>query len=110
MPVDGFSWLASAWIEIPTLTGLQQMRLQRGRNLYRLRGQGLPLERRGTDRGDFLVTVSPSFPDSLSAAQRALLEQLAKSPARDDTTAPMQAWLRKVKAWERSRPAAPEPP
>jgi hypothetical protein len=29
MPVDGFAWIASAWIDVPTLTGLQQMRLQR---------------------------------------------------------------------------------
>jgi molecular chaperone DnaJ len=99
MPVDGFSWLASAWIDVPTLTGLQQMRLQRGRHMYRLREQGLPLERNGTRRGDFIVTVAPAFPDVLSEAQQALLDQLARSSG--DPGGELQAWRRNLQAWER---------
>jgi molecular chaperone DnaJ len=75
--VDGFAWIASAWIDVPTLTGLQQMRLQRERHVYRLRGQGLPRERRGIARGDYLVSVVPTFPDVLSIQQEVLLDQLA---------------------------------
>jgi molecular chaperone DnaJ len=107
MPVDGFAWIASAWIDVPTLTGLQQMRLQRGRHLYRLRGQGLPLERRGTARGDYLVTVVPTFPDVLSVQQEALLDQLASSSVTTDGQAaagPIHAWRRTVHAWDRTRP------
>lgn len=107
MPVDGFAWIANAWIDVPTLTGLQEMRLQRGRHVYRLRGQGLPLERRGTARGDYLVTVVPTFPDVLSIQQQALLDQLACSSVTTDGQAaagPIRAWRRTVHAWDRSRP------
>lgn len=111
MPVDGFAWIASAWIEVPTLTGLQQMRLRRGRQVYRLRGQGLPLERRSTTRGDYLVTVQPSFPEVLSDTQEKLLAQLASSSDSANpqgAAAPLRTWQRSVQAWEsaRSRDAA----
>jgi molecular chaperone DnaJ len=107
MPVDGFAWIAGAWIEVPTLTGLQQMRLQRGRHVYRLRGQGLPLERRGSARGDFLVTVVPTFPDLLSVEQQTLLDRLASSSLTADEPAAagaIRAWRRTVQVWDRSRP------
>lgn len=110
MPVDGFAWLAGAWIEVPTLTGLQQMRLHRGRHVYRLRGQGMPLERRGAARGDYVVTVVPGFPDTLSKAQQALLEQLSGlSEDEGGAASAVQGWRRKLRAWEReiSANAAP---
>ncbi|TMH02195.1 MAG: molecular chaperone DnaJ [Betaproteobacteria bacterium] len=106
MPVDGFAWIAGAWIDVPTLTGLQQMRLQRGRHVYRLRGQGLPLERRSTARGDYLVSVVPTFPDVLSVQQEALLDQLASSSVATDghsAAGPVRAWRRAVHTWDRSR-------
>jgi molecular chaperone DnaJ len=109
MPVDGFAWLAGAWIDVPTLTGVQQMRLQRGRHVYRLREQGLPLERRGTLRGDFIVTVVPAFPDTLSDEQQALLDKLARSSGRHDGEAaagPIHAWRCRLQAWDRRRTAA----
>ena len=109
MPVDGFAWIADAWVDVPTLTGLHKMRLKRGRHVYRLRGQGLPLERRGTERGDYLVTVVPTFPDDLSDRQQALLEQLASASSHTachDAKGPMRAWQGKVQAWERRRPRA----
>jgi molecular chaperone DnaJ len=104
MPVDGFSWLAGAWIDVPTLSGMQQMRLQRGRHLYRLRGQGLPMQRGDERRGDFIVKVAPAFPEALSDEQQALLDQLAKASGRSDAAGPVRAWRRTVQAWDRKRP------
>ncbi len=99
MPVDGFAWVANRWIDVPTLKGLHQMRLQRGCHAYRLRGQGFPLAGRG-EAGDFIVTVVPVFPSTLSADQEALLDQLMATGGDDG---PMQAWRGKVRAWERTR-------
>jgi molecular chaperone DnaJ len=112
MPVDGFAWMAGAWIDVPTLTGLQHMRLRRGCLVYRLRGQGLPLERRGTVRGDYLVTVVPTFPDVLSVEQETLLDRLASLSAGAQEQADAGAigtWRQTVQAWDRSRPRAAAP-
>jgi molecular chaperone DnaJ len=100
--VDGFAWIASAWIDVPTLTGLQQMRLQRGRHVYRLRGQGLPRERRGIARGDYLVSVVPTFPDVLSIQQEVLLDQLASSSViPDGKSAAGPVGARRRRCWTR---------
>lgn len=97
MPVDGFAWMTNRWVDVPTLTGMQQMRLQRGHHVYRLRGQGFPSERRG-ERGDFVVTVVPTFPESLSAEQEALLDRLSAASA-----GPLRTWQRTLRAWDRGR-------
>lgn len=106
MPVDGFAWIAEGWIDVPTLTGLHQMRLRRGRHVYRLRGQGLPLPQRGTARGDCVVTVVPTFPESLSALQQSLLAQLVASADTQATDGPLHAWQATLRAWDHSRPKA----
>jgi molecular chaperone DnaJ len=98
MPVDGFAWMTNRWVEVPTLSGVQQMRLKRGHNVYRLRGQGFPSERLGA-RADYVVTVVPTFPESLSAEQEALLDQLSAT-----TTGPLSTWRRTLQAWDRGRP------
>jgi molecular chaperone DnaJ len=105
MPVDGFAWLAESWIDVPTLGGLQHMRLRRGRHVYRLRGQGWPLAHDGTDRGDLIVTVTPTFPDRPAPHQQALLEQLAALSTPQDAKATRE-WDRTLKAWTKARPAA----
>jgi molecular chaperone DnaJ len=97
MPVDGFAWMASRWIDVPTLTGVQRMRLRRDHHVYRLRGQGFPCER-GGPRGDYVVTVVPTFPESLSAEQEALLDRLIATPA-----GPVRTWHRTLQAWDRGR-------
>ena len=99
MPVNGFAWMANRWVDVPTLTGVQQMRLKRGHHVYRLRGQGFPLERRG-ERGDYEVTVVPTFPDSLNAQQEALLDQLIAT--RSGT---LSTWHDTLQAWGRTRAA-----
>jgi molecular chaperone DnaJ len=101
MPVDGFAWMASRWVDVPTLTGVQQMRLQRGHHVYRLRGHGFPSERGGA-RGDYVVTVVPSFPSSPSAEQEALLDRLIATP-----TEPVRTWHRTLQAWDRGRRKRP---
>lgn len=106
MPVDGFAWIASRWIEVPTLTGLHRMRLQRGHHAYRLRGQGFPVERRG-EPGDYIVTVVPTFPPSLSTEQEALLDRLM---AAGGDAGPVRDWKRKVRAWESIRKRIQTPP
>ena len=101
MPVDGFAWMTNRWVEVPTLSGVQQMRLKRGHHVYRLRGQGFPSGRLGA-RGDYVVTVVPAFPESLSAEQEALLDQLSATTS----TGPLGTWQRKLRAWDRGRPRA----
>jgi molecular chaperone DnaJ len=96
MPVNGFAWIAGCWIDVPTLTGRQKLRLRRGHHAYRLRAQGFPVERRG-ERGDYIVSVLPTFPTSLSAEQEALLDRLA---AEDGGNELSRAWERKMMAWE----------
>lgn len=97
MPVDGFAWMANQWVDVPTLSGLQRMRLKRGHHVYRLRGQGFPSERLGA-RADYMLTVVPTFPESLSAEQEALLDQLGAL-----STGPVRTWQRALKAWDRGR-------
>jgi molecular chaperone DnaJ len=103
MPVDGFAWLADAWIEVPTLGGLQQMRLRRGRHVYRLRGQGMPLDRRGHSRGDFVITVTPTFPETLSPRQQDLLAQLAAIADERKAGAALRGWRETLQAWSHRR-------
>jgi molecular chaperone DnaJ len=104
MPVDGFAWMTDRWVDVPTLSGVQQMRLKRGHHVYRLRGQGYPCERRGV-RGDYVVTVVPNFPESLSAEQEALIERLSAMP-----TGPLRTWKRTLQAWDRGRHKTPSAP
>jgi len=105
MPVDGFAWLAEAWIAVPTLGGMQQMRLRRGRRVYRLRGQGWPLKHDGPERGDHVITVVPTFPDAPNADQQALLEQLA-ALADAGSSAATREWDATLRAWEQGRTKA----
>ncbi len=66
MPVDGFAWMAERWIEVPTPRGLQQMKLRRSAQCYRIKGAGLPWQD-GAAAGDCIVTVMPLFPEALHA-------------------------------------------
>lgn len=101
-PVDGFAWLAQQWIDVPAPSGLQQMRLRRGRLVYRLPGQGLPLERGSSQRGAYVVTVVPTFPDLPDAEQQALLERLA-AISNTQPPAALRQWRQRLQAWERGR-------
>lgn len=103
-PVDGFAWLAQRWVEIPAPTGLQQLRLRRGRLVYRLPGLGLPLQRGAGPLGDYVVTVAPTFPDQPDAEQQALLDRLAAIA--DAQPAPLlRDWRQRLRAWDHARSA-----
>ena len=101
MPVNGYAWMASRWVEVPTPDGLQQMRLNRDALVYRLGGQGFPATPRGP-RGDYMVKVVPVFPAEGDAAQEALLDKLIASSTRTaaaDRTQPLGKWQRSMKRW-----------
>jgi molecular chaperone DnaJ len=68
-------------IRIPTLNGDVELRIPPGTQpgkTFRLRNRGIP-HLRGSGTGDQLVTVSVQIPTWLSAEQRELFEQLAKT-------------------------------
>jgi molecular chaperone DnaJ len=57
------------------------------------------VERRG-ERGDYIVSVVPTFPSSLSPEQEALLDRLMAAGGRNET---LLAWERQVRSWEHGR-------
>ena len=101
MPVNGYAWMAGRWVDVPTPTGLQQMRLNRDAVVYRLAGQGFPNTPRGA-RGDYIVKVLPVFAAQDDPASAALLDQLIASSSRAveaDTAQPFGQWQRSLKRW-----------
>jgi molecular chaperone DnaJ len=105
VPVDGYAWMGNAWVEVPTPSGLQAMRLRREHRSYRLRGQGFPRERRG-ERADLLVEIRPCFPDEPSAAQQALLDRLVAEGAASPQQ-PLADWQDRLRDWAARRPSPP---
>lgn len=102
VPVDGFAWMAERWIEVPTPSGPQQMRLRRGFQVYRIKGEGLPSGPAG-ERADCRVTVVPLFPEELNKDQLALVEKLVATntgTARGAPGARMAAWKETVARWQ----------
>ncbi len=103
MPVDGYAWTANRWVEVPVPGGLQQMRLNRNSLVYRLRGQGFPIETRGP-RGDYLVTVVPTFHDTEDAAMKKLVDRLidASTKAADaDPNSHLGQWRLRLNGWRK---------
>jgi molecular chaperone DnaJ len=101
MPVNGYAWMTGRWVEVPTPTGMQQMRLNHNALAYRLGGQGFPTSLRGP-RGDYFVKVFPAFPAQNDPTQEAILDQLiAKSNAalQADRSQPLGQWHRRLKRW-----------
>ena len=103
LPVNGFAWAAGRAVTVPTLTGLQNLALQRDVLTYTLPGQGFPVARRGA-RGDQIISVQPIFPDRLSTDQQILLDQLVAATSGAGSPAaghPLRAWQQTLQAWER---------
>jgi molecular chaperone DnaJ len=108
LPVDGFAWIANRWTEVPTPSGLQQMRLRRGYHTYRIKGQGFP----GADgeRADCMVTVVPLFPEEFSKPQEAQIDKLIAGNTRGSGTRAhqrMASWQLAVKEWAAALPEQP---
>lgn len=108
LPVDGFAWVANRWIEVPTPSGLQQMRLSRGHLAYRIKGQGFPAASQRTGkRADCIVTVVPQFPQTFDAAQEAQIDRLIETNTGCVGTAAskqVSAWDDLVDAWQARLP------
>jgi molecular chaperone DnaJ len=82
--VIGFPQAAlGAVLEIATLDGPIKMRVPEGTQpgqVFRIRGRGIPQTSGKTSpRGDHLVTIQIAVPTTLTARQRALIEELAQS-------------------------------
>ena len=107
MPVNGYAWMAGRWVEVPTPDGLQQMRLNREALVYRLRGQGFPAVPRGP-RGDYLVRVTPVFPEQDDPAQEALLDQLIDhaNQSAEGGAGPLGQWAQRMGAWSAGQQGA----
>ncbi len=68
-------------VEVPTVDGPEKLRIPPGTQpgkVLRMRNKGVPFVR-GSGRGDELVIVNVEIPKHLSAEQRRLFEELAKS-------------------------------
>ena len=106
LPVDGFAWVANRWIEVPTPSGLQQMRLRRGYHTYRIKGEGFPVGE--GERADCIVTVLPLFPEELSKAQEAQVDKLIAGNTKASGTVAHRratAWQQALKEWQARKPA-----
>ena len=104
MVVDGFAWIANRAVEVPTLSGVQAMPLQRDQLTYRLKGEGFPVERRGP-RGDQVITISPVFPPQMSTDQQILIDQLiatTSGPGAKRTDERLRQWNQALHAWKRT--------
>lgn len=69
-------------VEVPTISGRARLKIPAGTQpgkVLRLRGKGLP-DVNGYGRGDILIVVDITIPDSLTSEERKLVEQLAEQP------------------------------
>jgi DnaJ-class molecular chaperone len=106
VPVDGFTWIAERWTDVPTPSGLQQMRLRRGHLVYRIKGHGFPVPGTRT-RADCLVTVTPLFPQGLDGRQESLIDRLVASNSQDPSTPAgqrMGSWRQSLASWQPGLP------
>lgn len=106
MPVDGFRWLGSRRVEVPTLAGSQPLALRHGECVYRLPGQGFPATRRGA-RADLVVTVQPVFPQPWTSDQQILLDRLIATTTAAPT-GPLAEWQRQLQRHGADRAEAGE--
>lgn len=92
-----------AVIDVPTLDGPVKMRIPEGTQpgrVFRIRGRGVP-QAAGTNapRGDHLVHVQVEVPTELTARQRELLEELARTTGADlDKPRPRRRLLDRVRS------------
>lgn len=69
-------------VEVPTVSGKVMVKIEPGTQsgkILRLRGKGLPEVNYNSHRGDLIINVNVYTPDTLTADERKLLEQLQSS-------------------------------
>ena len=69
-------------VEVPTIDGKARIKIAPGTHagkVLRLRGKGLP-DVNGYGRGDILIVVDITIPDTLNAEERKLVEKLSEQP------------------------------
>ena len=69
-------------VEVPTIDGRAKIKIAPGTHagkVLRLRGKGLP-DVNGYGRGDILIVVDITIPDSLTSEERKLVEKLSEQP------------------------------
>ena len=69
-------------VEVPTIDGRAKIKIPAGTHagkVFRLRGKGLP-DVNGYGRGDILIVVDISIPDTLNSKERELVEALSEQP------------------------------
>ena len=83
-------------IEVPTIDGSEKMKIPAGTQpgkVFTLKGKGIPFLR-GSGRGDQQVVVNVVIPNSLTAEQRDLMEQLAETMGTEVTPQEKNFWER----------------
>jgi molecular chaperone DnaJ len=83
-------------IDVPTIDGTEKMKIPAGTQpgkIFTLKGKGIPFLR-GNGRGDQKVIINVAVPNSLTAEQRDLLEQLAETMGTDVTPQDKSFWDR----------------
>lgn len=81
MPITYAQAALGAEIEVPTLTGPEELKIAAGTqpgDVFRLRGRGMPDPSRQRGVGDLLVQVSLEVPKKLTERQEELLRELAE--------------------------------
>ncbi|MCS7061816.1 MAG: molecular chaperone DnaJ [Anaerolineae bacterium] len=74
-------------VEVPTVDGPEKLTIPPGTqsgSVFRIKGKGVPYLRR-TGRGDQIVVVSVTIPQSLTAEQRRLFMELSKTMGKEVT-------------------------
>ena len=83
-------------IDIPTIDGSEKMKIPAGTQpgkVFTLKGKGIPFLR-GNGRGDQQVVINVVIPNSLTAEQRDLMEQLAETMGTEVTPQEKNFWDR----------------
>lgn len=102
LPISYTDAILGTNVEVPTLTGKAMIRIPPGTHSgqnFRLKGKGFS-KIGGFGSGDMLVRILVDTPHSLSARQKELMEELAKS---GETTPMVKAFQEKVSQIMRNR-------
>lgn len=102
VPVGFAQAILGCQVEVPTLTGAISLKIPAGSHsgqLMRIKGKGFP-KSGGFGSGDMLVRILVDTPSSISAKQKELIEELAKS---SDDTPMVKSFKEKVAQLMRGR-------